>query len=61
MWKNNNIEGYGELITDIGIYKGEWKNNLKNGFGIENFGNSKKYEYVFYENGILIETIKDFI
>ena len=31
----------------------------KEGYGMESFGNSNKYEYGIYKNGILIEEIVD--
>jgi hypothetical protein len=34
MWMEDNINGYGEYtLSDGQKYVGEWKNNMKHGFG----------------------------
>ena len=43
------------IIVGERIYKGEWKNDFPNGYGMEYFDNSNIFQYGFYQNGLIIE------
>lgn len=46
---NSKLNGYGSSTDSEMEYEGEWKQNLKNGIGIEKFVNNDNYLGVFQD------------